>query len=82
MTQERMRLLVVSLCVALLGGGVGYEIAPSVSEQVWCCDDGGCTPVDYMSDCGADQDIFYCEWGQSTEQSGPNGESGWECLEQ
>jgi len=82
MTKERMRLLVVFLCGALLGGGSGYELAPSVSEQVWCCDENGCTPVEYMSQCGETQDIFYCEWGQSTERSGPNGESGWECFEQ
>jgi len=51
-------------------------------EQWWCCQEGGeCAPVDFAINCPPGTEwIAYCEYGQSTPASGPDGE-GWECLE-
>lgn len=84
MTWTRER--VIALCVSMfgLGSGAGYVAAPEepLPKLLWCCDgDNGCHVVALMGDCPEQMQLFYCEWGQSTEASGASGESGWECLE-
>ena len=82
-----MRELLVRLCVLLTGFGAGLAIdTGEVTETtlIWCCDgtEGGCSPVEFMADCPGGSVLYVCEWGQSSEQSGADGEDGWECLEQ
>lgn len=78
-----MRELVVRLCVAAAGFGAGVAVdvaepTPS-AEMIWCCDgtDGGCEAVESFADCPENSWLYYCVQGQSIEQSGLDGESGW-----
>ena len=77
-------LVVVPYCSMPWAHCVGCDsgACEGAQEQWWCCDpEGGCAPVDYATDChtGPGGWLAYCEFGQSTEQSTPDGE-GWECV--
>jgi hypothetical protein len=86
---ERMRDYLVKLSILVTGFGAGAGTATVAApegppaELIWCCDgtDGGCVAVEFMADCPGGSWLYVCEWGQSTEASGSDGESGWECLE-
>lgn len=82
MTRSRAAALaVLAVLVGVLGSAVGYRVGLPGEEVIWCCDGDGCAPVQFISDCPDGGEVFYCEWGQSAEQSNDDGSSGWVCLE-
>lgn len=84
-----MREWLIRACILLTGLGSGAAASTVAAPElppvklIWCCDgtDGGCSAVEFMSDCPGGSWLYVCEWGQSTEASGSDGESGWECFE-
>lgn len=78
---SRQLQIVIALCIALTGATGGY-LAAKPEPLVWCCSGDECWVVPLFVDCEPGNTVYYCEYGWSTEASGSDGESGWECLEQ